>query len=159
MTETAVPIRHKQIPNLVLLNEVERLIADGHSVTLTIRGDSMNPFLVDGRDQVVLSPFKDKDIVPGAVVLAREEGGRILLHRIISRQNHRLILQGDGNIGYTEQTTISDVLGLLTKIIRKGKYYSCNEGFWIWYSQLWTFCRPLRRELLRMIRFINRHRQ
>ena len=43
----------KIIPNEVLLPEVARLISEGHTVTLTVRGNSMNPFLVDRRDRIV----------------------------------------------------------------------------------------------------------
>ena len=37
----------KSIPNEILLPEVARLIKEGHTVTITVRGNSMNPFLVD----------------------------------------------------------------------------------------------------------------
>ena len=40
----------KSIPNEILLPEVARLIKEGHTVTITVRGNSMNPFLVDRRD-------------------------------------------------------------------------------------------------------------
>ena len=36
----------KSIPNEILLPEVARLIKEGHTVTITVRGNSMNPFLV-----------------------------------------------------------------------------------------------------------------
>ena len=49
----------KLIPNEVLLPEVARLISEGHTVTLTVRGNSMNPFLVDRRDSIVLGSFAE----------------------------------------------------------------------------------------------------
>lgn len=49
--------RKRIIPNEVLLPEVARLISEGHTVTLTVRGNSMNPFLVDRRDRIVLGPL------------------------------------------------------------------------------------------------------
>ena len=45
----------KSIPNEILLPEVARLIKEGHTVTITVRGNSMNPFLVDRRDRVTLA--------------------------------------------------------------------------------------------------------
>ena len=47
----------KSIPNEILLPEVARLIKEGHTVTITVRGNSMNPFLVDRRDRVTLGDF------------------------------------------------------------------------------------------------------
>ena len=65
--------RKRIIPNEVLLPEVARLISEGHTVTLTVRGNSMNPFLVDRRDRIILGPFTDDDLQPGVAVLARSE--------------------------------------------------------------------------------------
>ena len=64
--------RKRIIPNEVLLPEVARLISEGHTVTLTVRGNSMNPFLVDRRDRIILGPFTDDDLQPGVAVLARD---------------------------------------------------------------------------------------
>lgn len=151
-------IARKCIPNEILLTQVAQYIREGRSVTLTVRGNSMNPFLVDGRDQVTLSPFIEKELQPGAVVLARESGGRLLLHRIIRRQGEVLTMLGDGNIQYTEETCISNVIGIMTKTIRKGKEYACNERTWQWYSALWFKLRPMRKELLSLFRILQRYR-
>lgn len=45
------------LPNEVLLAEVSQLIREGYSVTLTVRGFSMRPFLEDRRDKAVLAPY------------------------------------------------------------------------------------------------------
>lgn len=151
-------IARKCIANEILLSHVAHYISEGRSVTLTVRGNSMNPFLVDGRDQITLSPFVEKELQPGAVILARESGGRLLLHRVIHRQGEVLTMLGDGNIGYTEKTCVSDVIGIMTKTIRKGKEYACNERAWQWYSSLWIKLRPIRKELLIFFRILQRYK-
>ena len=88
--------RKRIIPNEVLLPEVARLISEGHTVTLTVRGNSMNPFLVDRRDRIILGPFTDDDLQPGVAVLARDTNGHIIFHRIIHRNGQELTLLGDG---------------------------------------------------------------
>lgn len=108
----------KLIPNEVLLPEVARLISEGHTVTLTVRGNSMNPFLVDRRDSIVLGSFAEADLQPGIAVLARESTGRIVFHRIISRRGSVLTLQGDGNLRATEQADTADVMGIMLSAIR-----------------------------------------
>ena len=62
----------KSIPNEILLPEVARLIKEGHTVTITVRGNSMNPFLVDRRDRVTLGDFTTEQLQPGVAVLARD---------------------------------------------------------------------------------------
>ena len=91
----------KSIPNEILLPEVARLIKEGHTVTITVRGNSMNPFLVDRRDRVTLGDFTTEQLQPGVAVLARDLTERIVFHRIIRRNGNILILQGDGNLAQT----------------------------------------------------------
>lgn len=154
--DTNMLIKIHYLPNEALLAYTAGHIKEGRSVTLTIRGNSMNPFLADGRDLVILSPFTEKELLPGAVVLARESNGRLLLHRIIHRQGQILTILGDGNTEYTEQTQVSEVIGLLTSIIRKGKKYSCDERFWKYYSICWMKLYPARKVLLYLFRLTHR---
>lgn len=140
--------RTKAIANEVLLKETAVLIAEGHTVTHLVRGNSMNPFMVDRRDKVILSPFTADELQPGAVVLARDDTDRLVLHRIISRKGTSLTLMGDGNIIGTEETSTDRVMGLVTSVIRKEKTYSCNDSTWRRYSYMWTRLVPIRRYLL-----------
>ena len=104
----------KSLPNDLLIPEVAELIRQGHTVTLTARGNSMNPFIVDRRDRVVLSPCTDAQLQPGAVVLALTDDHRYVLHRIVCRRGDELTLLGDGNLHQTERTDTGRVVGLLT---------------------------------------------
>lgn len=142
------------IPNEILFPEIAKLISEGQTVTLTIRGHSMNPFLVDRRDRIVLAPFAEKELQPNAVVLARDTNGRVVFHRIIRRNGPELTLQGDGNVRLTEQTCVSDVMGIMVAAIRKGKEYPCNGSVWQRYSYWWTKLTPVRRWLLAVFRRI-----
>lgn len=150
-TQTSAPQTHT-VPNDVLLPEVGRLVAQGRSVTLPVKGNSMNPFLVDGRDQVVLSPFRDTDLRPGAVVLALDTEGRFVLHRIVARCDKRLLLRGDGNLQQTETTDTDHVLALMSIARRKGVGYPVTRCVWRIYSRLWIWLFPLRRWLLALFR-------
>ena len=144
----------KIIPNEIILPEVARLISEGHTVTLTVRGNSMNPFLVDRRDRIVLGPFTEADLQPGVAVLARESMGRIVFHRIIHRNGRELTLLGDGNLKATEQTSVADVMGIMVAAIRKDKEYPCNGQTWQRYSSWWMRLTPIRRWLLAIFRRI-----
>ena len=142
----------KSIPNEILLPEVARLITEGHTATIVVRGNSMNPFLVDRRDRITLGNFTSDDLQPGASVLARDTTGRIVFHRIIHRNGETLILQGDGNLKQTEETTVSQVMGLMTVAIRKDKEYPTGGKVWKRYSYWWLKLTPVRRWLLAIFR-------
>jgi signal peptidase I len=106
----------KKIPNNIFFDEVARLIEQGEAVTISVRGTSMTPFLRDGRDRVVLTPFSDEDLVRGAVVLFRYRD-RHLLHRIIKRTGEQIKIQGDA-LFTTEAATVSDVVAVVKAIVR-----------------------------------------
>lgn len=142
----------KIIPNEILLPEVARLIEEGHTVTIVVRGNSMNPFLVDRRDRIVLGGFTTDDLQLGTAVLARDTTGRIVFHRIIHRNGEKLILQGDGNLAQTEETSTDQVMGLMTAAIRKEKRYPADGKVWKYYSYWWLKLTPIRRWLLAIFR-------
>lgn len=142
----------KSIPNEILLPEVARLIEAGHTVTITVRGNSMNPFLVDRRDRITLGGFTPDDLQPGAAILARDTTGNIVFHRIVRRNGETLILQGDGNLAQTEETSVDRVMGVMTEAIRKEKKYRANGKVWKCYSRWWIRLKPVRRWLLAIFR-------
>lgn len=147
----------KSIDNEVMLSKVAELIALGHTVTILVKGHSMNPFLRNGRDHVTLAPFKTSHLQPGVVVLAREKGsGRIVLHRIIHRKGDCLTLQGDGNVYGTEQTMAHLVMGQVTEMIRGTKHYAADGCIWRCYSCCWIRLKPVRRWLLAAYRLMFR---
>ncbi|WP_394369825.1 hypothetical protein [Caecibacteroides pullorum] len=114
----------------------------------------MNPFIVDRRDRVVLSPCTDAQLQPGAVVLALTDDHRYVLHRIVCRRGDELTLLGDGNLHQTERTDTGRVVGLLTAVIRKGRTYPTDGAVWLRYSRWWRRLTPVRRWLLAIYRRI-----
>lgn len=141
-------LRRVSLPNEPLLLQVGELVSSGHNVTIRVRGNSMNPFFVDRRDEVILSPFTKEELKPGVIVLARDESSRFVLHRIIKISGDDLILMGDGNSKGVEYTTPEQVLGVVRKAIRKGREINCYGRKWEFLSSLWRVLLPVRRWLL-----------
>lgn len=141
-------IRKEVIENNILLPEVGKLVSEGHTVTLSVKGASMSPFIVHLRDKAVLGPFSPDDLKKGDCVLAKVEGGSYVLHRIIRREGDRLILKGDGNIQGCERCRTDDVQAILVSIIRKGREVSTSSLLWGTYSRIWMILDPVRRWLL-----------
>ena len=100
-----------------LMGEVERVIAEGKSVRLPVRGRSMLPFIVGGRDSVELHPFRKEDLQIGSAVLAWADGNHYVIHRIVSIDGNRLELLGDGNLALREKCDIADVIAVAHRVI------------------------------------------
>ena len=142
-------IRTITMPNEQLLPFVvaELQATPGKTITLPLRGNSMRPFLKDGRDQALLTLATSPHA--GDAVLAWVDDQRYVLHRIVSIDDGRVTLRGDGNLA-TESCHPSDVKAVALGFFRKGrtKMDSTRGLKWRVYSWLWCRLLPIRRYLL-----------
>lgn len=142
----------RRMANAELLPEVVRIVNEGHTVTLPLKGYSMRPFLEDGRDKAILKAVTE--LRKGDAVLAEIGPGRYVLHRIVNIDGNSVTLLGDGNIT-TERCGTADVKAVAIGFHRKNRQqpdYTDGKK-WRVYSWLWTHLYPIRRYLL----FIHRH--
>lgn len=147
MPQDNIAIVEKQFPNDKFLPEVVRLLNEGHTVTLRLRGYSMRPFLENNRDKALLT--KAVDIKKGDPVLAEISPGHYVLHRIVDISGGTVTLLGDGNLT-VERCRTEDVKGSVTGFYRKGRdVMDRTDGMkWRAYSYVWTRLCPVRRYLL-----------
>lgn len=132
------------IPNDVLLPEVAKFLEEGREVVLSPKGNSMLPFIREGKDSVILKKLPTEEV--GDIVLAKLPG-RYVLHRIVDEDSNRLTLMGDGNLRGTESCTRDDVLGSVIYIVRGGKRkVKPGKGMW------WRALMPFRRIILGIYR-------
>ena len=143
----------RSISNRDFFDYVEQTIAEGHSVTIPVKGVSMHPFIRNGKDKAVLSPFSESEIRIGAVVLFRYRGTHVM-HRIISRDGDQLTMQGDGNnIRNVEKAALSDVVALVRYIIKpSGRTVDLLSAAQMRKFRLWSRLNPLRRYIMALDR-------
>ena len=131
-----------------LMPEVGRLIREGKTVVLPVRGNSMRPFIQNGNDCVELHPLPPV-LRKGDVVLARTSKGYYVLHRVTAISPDLLTLEGDGNIGLRETCRPSDVLARAEWVIdaHKERHSLLDRRARIKW-RMWYMLRPQRRVLL-----------
>lgn len=153
MSENRITVTTKEMANELLLPEIIRLIEEGHTVTLPLKGYSMRPFLENGRDKALLA--KPQGIEVGDPVLAEISPGRYVLHRIIGIREDSVTLRGDGNLN-NEYCTLADVKAKATAFFRKGRTKPdyTSDLKWRAYSWIWLRLFPIRRYLLAFYRRI-----
>lgn len=98
-----------------ILQEATRLAKEGVSVTLPVKGNSMLPFIIGGKESVILQKPENPKV--GDVVLAWVEGCRYVVHRIIRIEGDNVVLMGDGNIIGTEHCTLKDICAIATHVV------------------------------------------
>ena len=136
----------KVLSNDVLLREVSRLVAEGESVTLMTKGVSMLPFIVGGRDSVVLE--HPKELNPGLIVLACVGKDRYVLHRVISVDGDKVVLMGDGNLKGVERCLKADVKAVAVRILKPSGETDCLSRKHLRHADIWRKMLPVRRWIL-----------
>lgn len=108
----------------VSLAECEPLItaqlAEGGSVSFTVKGTSMRPMLTGGADTVTIvkpaQPLKKYD-----VIFYRRENGQYVLHRIVKVKKDGYVCRGDNQTAKEYPVTQDMIVGVLREYTHKGK--------------------------------------
>ena len=134
-----------------IIEEAIRLAREGVNVTLPVNGNSMLPFIIGGKESVIL--HSQGGIVDvGDVVLAWVDGCRYVVHRIIHIDGDRITLMGDGNLT-TEHCTLSDIKARVTHVVdAKDKTHYLYNRWRMLGAKVWYWLRPIRRYLLAIYR-------
>lgn len=142
-----------EISNDIFFSEVEHALGQGQSVTITLRGNSMRPWLKDGKHKVVLRAHNREDIQPGAIMLFKHKS-RHTLHRIRSIDAQMVTFAGDGNINQIEVVMQEDIIAIATSIIAPGgRVVDCTSREWRVKSWAWlTLPQTIRRVILGIAR-------
>lgn len=153
MSKTVLTTSEIQFANAEFLPEVVKMLNEGHTVTLRLRGYSMRPFLENDRDKALL--VKPSTIKVGDPVLAEITPRHFVLHRIDIIDGDNVTLRGDGNLG-VEHCKKENIVGAVIGFYRKGRNKMDATNAWKWklYSFIWTRLLPIRRYLLGIYRRI-----
>ena len=144
------------VDNDTFFADVLQVLRQGKRVTIPVKGFSMLPFIRGSKDLVILERagdvLKADDIVLFHVGPA--DGGRYVMHRILSVDGDRVDIMGDGVPYAHEHVHRSQILAKAVEIVRDGKRsvdpYSPGQ---LRLVHFWQRLRPVRRYLL----FVYRH--
>ena len=136
-----------------ILQEAIRLVNDGVSVTLPVNGQSMLPFIIGGRESVILQ--KPVELKVGDVVLAWVDDGRYVVHRIIRISGDEVTLMGDGNLAGTEHCKLTDVKAKATHVVDAKEHQHYLYTPWrCRATKMWWRLRPIRRYILAIYKIL-----
>lgn len=135
------------VSEIAIIRDAVRLVDEGLAVTLPVKGRSMLPFILGGRDSVVLT--RPDDIREGDVVLARIDGRRFVLHRVIEVADGCIVLMGDGNLRGRERCPLQEVLARADEVVgADGVHRRLDSPRQRRLARLWRRLLPVRRWLL-----------
>ena len=133
-----------------VIEEAVRLVQKGVTVTFPVTGQSMLPFIIGGKESVILHRSGLIDV--GDVVLAWVDGCRYVVHRIIRIDGDHITLMGDGNLT-TEHCALDDIKARVTHVVdAKDKTHYLYNRWRMLGAKVWYWLRPIRRYLLAIYR-------
>lgn len=139
--------------------DIEQVLAQGGTVQIHPIGDSMNPLLVSGRDWAIIEPVPTDGCRRGDVVLYRRNGSVLVLHRIWKLAGDKVYMVGDGQTEIEGPLSVSQIKGIMTAYVKKGKQVEVTRPGYRFYTRIWMAIRPLRSVILRWERKIQRFHQ
>ncbi len=132
----------------------EILEKDGRLVYTNV-GDSMWPFIRQGRDLLVIERARGR-LRRYDVPLYRRDSGQYVLHRVLEVRGSDYVTCGDNR--WTKEYGVTDgqILGVLTAVVRGGKEIPADSPLSRLYVSVWCGLFPLRAFILRSFAFIKR---
>ena len=122
----------------MLWGHAKQLIDQGHDVTLTVVGHSMQPFFEGYREDVKLE--KCEKAKANDFVLALTDEGRYVAHRVVYADEERIIMRGDGNVYGKEHAKQENIVGIITAYRRtggNGEFKKMYSWKWKLFTTLW----------------------
>lgn len=100
----------RTVDNSEYIKILLEIVKSDKTVSLTVAGDSMEPFLKDSRDRVFLTAIDNTDnIRKGDIVLFERNNGQYVLHRVYKKERDIFYFIGDGQ-GTVEEPVYPDQL-------------------------------------------------
>lgn len=144
--------KHLSVDTGTLLEHYRELLETADALPLEITGSSMTPFLVPGRDSVLLTK-PAAPLRPGDIVLYRRDDGAYVLHRIIRlARDGTLCLAGDAQTVLERGIRREQVFAIVRSAVRKGKTQQPGCFWWDFFAHIWPLLLPLRPWLRRAYR-------
>mgnify|MGYP004631859947 CR=1 FL=1 len=105
----------------------------GEKVALTVTGNSMLPFLADGRDKVILQKI-EKLPKKGDIVFYRRKNGAYVLHRVVKRRGDLFYFSGDAQLRVEGPVGKGQLLAVCKEVERDGKTIKSGDISWLSYK-------------------------
>lgn len=118
---------NKYLTHKEFISLAEEILGSGNQLSFTARGSSMSPFIRNG-DTVTLASCGDLLSV-GDVVLFKAAEHRMLLHRVVKKQQMGILTMGDTSDSDDGFIPFNNVLGKVIRVSGGGYNFHIKTPF------------------------------
>lgn len=133
----------KNVDTKEYLSVIEELIGQNETVTIPVSGFSMNPFLADKRDSVMIKK-PDRDLKRGDIALYKRQNGQYILHRVWKVKKEGCYFVGDAQTAIEGPIQRGQIIGRVVRIRLKGKWIDESNMLWRFFEKVWIRILPVR---------------
>lgn len=154
-----IPVRI--VDNQEYMKVVRSILEEGKEVPLVVTGNSMMPFLIDRRDQVLIKRI-ERPLKKGDIAFFQRENGQYIMHRIhFMRKDDRtgenqFYFIGDGQKNIEGPIKETRIFGVITGVLRKGKYLDEHTFTWRLFKNIWRYVIPFRPLIIKIYSLFKR---
>ena len=154
-----IPVRI--VDNQEYMKVVHSILEEGKEVPLVVTGNSMMPFLIDRRDQVLIKRI-ERPLKKGDIAFFQRENGQYIMHRIhFMRKDDRtgenqFYFIGDGQKNIEVPIKEIQIFGVITGVLRKGKYLDEHTFTWRFFKNIWRYVIPFRHLIIKIYSLFKR---
>lgn len=137
-------MRNRTIDADTYMPVLRELLLQGKDVPLVITGNSMAPFLIHRRDEIMISP-PDAFWKKGDMAFFQRKNGNYVMHRIVKvTEENGCYFIGDGQLTVEGPIEPDQIFGKITSVKRKGKWIGPGNFWWEFFEHVWLNVIPLR---------------
>ena len=129
------------------------MVEQGHEVSMTVSGTSMEPFLLHNRDKIYFRK-PDGTIKKGDMVFYQRETGAYVMHRVMKVKKQQYYMAGDHQTFLEGPIERQKIFAKIISVERAGVWLSENDRIWKFYAGCWRrlfFGRKVVNKLKRII--------
>lgn len=142
-------ISPRKVDTYAYMETICELLEEGHEVPLVITGNSMSPFLIHERDQILISKV-NRPLKKGDMAFFRRNTGQYIMHRIRyiktgqAGEEEKYYFIGDAQTVTEGPIARKQIFGVITAVQRKGKTLKKGDFWWEFFEHVWLHIIPLR---------------
>lgn len=128
---------------------ITRLLQEGKTVRLTVTGNSMYPFLREGKDSVELSTCNYSKLTVGDIILIQRHSKEYVLHRVIFKRKSIVYINGDAQQNPEGPINRMQIIAGVDTVWRGDKKIDSRSLSWRFLVYLWLLLLPFHKLIIR----------
>ena len=125
------------------LDTLKEAVGSGRDCSMIITGNSMQPFLLHGRDTIYFRAPKER-LKRGDMVFFQRENGQYVMHRLLKTDERGYYFIGDNQTEVEGPVSSSQIFAVVYQVKRKGRILGPKSFWWVFFRTFWLRIIPLR---------------